>query len=176
MNQAFAEIRRIVLLAAFPISLALASYGAEQPTVRIEPSDSAGPCRIADRTKAAVVRNYLEAWQSMATALEQNSPTPLDAAFVGVAKDKIMGTVRQQQALGIQTHYRDQSHDLKVVFCSPEGLSVELTDAVEYEVAVLDQNQPQPARQVHAHYVAVLTPAETRWKVRMFQAEALESK
>ena len=176
MMRRFAQIRRIVWPAAFSLSFAVASYAGEQPAVHVEASNSAGPCRIAERTKAAVVRDYLEAWQSMATALDQNRPAALDAAFVGVAKDKIMATVRQQQALGIRTDYRDRSHDLKVVFCSPENLSVELTDAVEYEVAVFDRDQSQPPQQVRAHYVAVLTPTETRWKVRMFQAEPPQAK
>ena len=89
---------------------------------------------------------------------------------MGVAKEKLADTIRQQAALGIRTHYQDRAHDLQIVFYSPEGLSIELTDTVEYDVQVIDHDKSQMTQRVHAHYIVVLTPAEVRWKVRVFQA------
>jgi hypothetical protein len=58
-----------------------------------------------------------------------------------------------------------------LVFYSPEGLSIQLLDTVEYDVQVLDHGKLQTTQHVRAHYVAVMTPTEVRWKVRIFQAK-----
>jgi hypothetical protein len=147
----------------------LPAYGAEQPTVQVEPAESGGACQIAPSTQTSVIRNYLQAWQSMATAFAENSPTGLGADFVGVAKQKLEAAIHQQEELGLKTRYADKAHDLKLFFCSPEGMSVELVDTVDYEISI--QDQTQAPQHVRARYVAVLTPTETRWKVRVFQAE-----
>jgi len=67
--------------------------------------------------------------------------------------------------------YQDKSHDIQMVFYSPEGLSVELTDDVQYDVQMLDHDKLQTKQQVRARYIVVLTPAEVRWRVRVFQAQ-----
>jgi hypothetical protein len=151
-----------VFAAALPLS-------ASQPTVRVEPTNLQGPRTLNEQTQAAVVRGYLEAWQSMAAALQQNRPELLDRDFVGTAKDKLIDTIHDQVTTGISTRYLDQSHDLQLVFYSPEGLSVQLVDNVEYEVQVLDQGKTQTTQKAHARYVVVMTPAEVRWRVRVFQ-------
>jgi len=73
--------------------------------------------------------------------------------------------------LGLQTRYRDSAHDLQLVLYSPEGLSVQLIDTVTYDVQIMDHEKVQATQHVRARYVAVLTPTEVRWKVRVFQAE-----
>jgi hypothetical protein len=88
---------------------------------------------------------------------------------VGSAKDTLAATIQQQTALGISTRYQDRSHDLQLVFYSPEGLSIELTDNVDYDVQLLDQGRIKTTQHVRARYLIVLTPAEVRWKVRVFQ-------
>jgi hypothetical protein len=42
-------------------------------------------------------------------------------------------------------------------------------DNVEYEVQVLDHGKIQTTQTAHARYVVVMTPAEVRWRVRVFQ-------
>jgi hypothetical protein len=158
-----------ILVACF-VSAAIFVLGSEQPSVRIEPTDSVGPRALEKQTKAAVVRDYLEAWRCFSSAFEQNRADLLDADFVGVAKEKLEDTIREQTKLGIQTRYRDGAHDLQLVFYSPEGLSIQLLDTVEYDVQILDHEKVQATQHVRARYVAVLTPTEVRWKVRMFQA------
>jgi hypothetical protein len=106
----------------------------------------------------------------MNAALEQNRADLLDADFVGVAKEKLAGTIRQQAALGIRTRYQDRGHDLQIVFYSPDGLSIELKDTAEYDVQLIDHDKSQMKQRVRAHYIVVLTPAEVRWKVRVFQS------
>ena len=139
--------------------------------MRVEATDSLGPRTLEKQTKAAVVRDYLQAWGSFSRAFEQNRADILDADFVGVAREKLEDTIREQAKLGIQTRYRDGAHDIQLVFYSPEGLSLQLVDTVEYDVQILDHEKVLTTQHVRARYVAVLTPTEVRWKVRVFQAE-----
>ena len=73
--------------------------------------------------------------------LQQNSADLLDRDFVGTAKDRLSDTIHDQVTTGISTRYLDRSHDLQIVFYSPEGLSVQLVDNVEYEVQILDHGK-----------------------------------
>jgi hypothetical protein len=143
-----------------------------QTEVRIEPAHLHGPRQLEPQTQSAAIRDYLQAWQTMRTALDQNVAEVLDKDFVGAARDKLTETVQQQVAAGIHTRYQDKSHDIQIVFYSPEGLSIELTDDVQYDVQMLEHDKVQTTQQVRARYIVVLTPAEVRWRVRVFQAQA----
>lgn len=142
-----------------------------QADVRVEPVHLQGPRALEQQTQSAVVRDYMQAWETLRAAMERNDAGLLDKDFAGTARDKLADTVKQQAALGIHTRYQDKSHDLKIVFYSPEGLSVELTDDVQYDVQLLDHDKVQTTQQVSARYIVVLTPAEVRWRVRVFQAQ-----
>lgn len=144
--------------------------GFSQATVRVEPANLQGPRPLPEQTGTAAIRDYLQSWQSLRVALEQNRTDLLDSSFVGTAKDKIAETIQQQATLGIRTRYQDRSHVIQIVLYSPEGLSIELTDKVVYDVQVLDHDKVKTTQQVSARYVIVLTPAEVRWRVRVFQA------
>ena len=161
---------RTTLLAAVPVLAALLMSGAGQSAVRVAPMDSVGPRPVEKQTQSSVVRDYLQAWQTLGSALGENSADLLDGYFVGVTKEKLADTIREQQNLGIETAYRDQSHDLQVVFYSPEGLSIQLLDNVEYDVEVRDHGKTVGTQHVRTRYVAVLTPTESKWKVRVFQS------
>jgi hypothetical protein len=156
----------LVICAVFALTISLR---ADQPTVRVEPTNLQGPRVLNEQTRTAVIRDYLQAWQSVRTALEQNRPDLLNRDFVGTAKDKLTDTIHDQVTMGISTRYLDQSHDLQILFYSPEGLSVQLVDNVEYEVQVADHGKTQATQKMHARYVVVMTPAEVRWRVRVFQ-------
>jgi len=134
-----------------------------QPTLRIEAAS------LQEQTGKAAIRDYLQSWQALTAALEQNRAGLLEADFVGSAKDTLTATIQQQTTLGISTRYQDRSHDLHLVFYSPEGLSIELTDNVEYDIQLLDKGRVKTTQHVSARYLIVLTPAEVRWKVRVFQ-------
>jgi hypothetical protein len=140
-----------------------------QAAVDVEPAHLQGPRILADETANAVVKNYIESWESLRTALQQNRPELLNRDFVGTAKDKLTSTIQQQAKLGMKTTYRDRSHDIQIVFYSPEGLSVELTDNVDYDVQVSDKDKVLATQPVHARYVVVMTPTEVRWRVRVLQ-------
>ena len=148
-----------------------AAVCAAQADVRVEPAHLQGPRQLQEQTQAAVARDYLQGWETLSAALEHNDAGVLDRDFAGTARDKLADAVKRQAAAGIRTRYQDKSHDIQIVFYSPEGLSIELTDDVQYDVQVLDHDKVQTTQQVHAHYIVVLTPAEVRWRVRVFQAQ-----
>jgi hypothetical protein len=158
------------LLFVSALAAAALPFAAAQPEVHVEPSNLQGPRPLQDQTRTAAIRDYLKSWQSFRGAFDQNSSAILDVDFVGTAKDKLAETIQQQAALGIRTRYQDRSHDIQIVFYSPEGLSIELTDKVDYDVQVLDHDKVTTTQRVSARYIVVLTPAEVRWRVRVFQA------
>jgi hypothetical protein len=153
-----------VFAATFPLR-------ADQSAVRVEPTNLHGPRPLVKQTETAVIRDYLQAWQSVSAALEQNRADLLDRDFVGAAKDKLTDTIQEQARLGLSTRYQDRSHDLQIVYYSPEGLSIQLIDNVEYDVEILDHDKIQTTQRVRARYIVVLTPAEVRWRVRVFQGQ-----
>lgn len=158
------------LLIVGAICYATLAFAADQPTVRVEPANLQGPRVLQKQTEAAAIRDYLEAWDTMGAALEQNRPDLLSSDFVGTAKDKLVSTIQDQTRLGIHTRYQARSHDLQIVFYSPEGLSIQLIDRVEYDVQIFGQDKLQTTQHVSARYIVVLTPAEVRWRVRVLQA------
>jgi len=145
---------------------------AAQPEVSVDTSQLKGPRPLEDQTKAAAIRDYLESWQEMNQALEQNEPGLLDEDFIGTARDKLADTIDEQAKAGIQTRYQDRAHHIQFLFYSPEGLSIELIDDAEYDVQVLDHDKPVSTVPVSTRYIVVLTPAEVRWKVRVMQADS----
>src|ERR1700736_4161165 len=159
--------RSFLIAMAFSAASALATT---QATVHVQPSHLEGPRPLAEQTAKAVVQNYVESWQTLRTALDQNRADVLDRDFVGSEKDKLTEKIQQQAKMGLRTSYQDRSHDIQIVFYSPEGLSIELTDNVEYDQQILDKYKVLTPQHVSARYVVVLTPSETRWRVRVFQA------
>jgi hypothetical protein len=159
------------LPALFVLAYTTASHAAPDANVRIEPpADLQGPRILEEQTASAAIRNYLQSWQSLSAALEQNRADLLDMDFAGTARDKLGETVQEQANTGLSTQYRCRSHDIQIVFYSPEGLSIQLTDTVEYDMQVLDHGKSIATQHMRTRYIVVLTPAETRWKVRVFQA------
>jgi hypothetical protein len=159
-------------LALFSCALAIAiSAVADQPSVQVQPPDLHGSRPLEPRTQSAVLRDYLESWQVFRAAFEQNRPTLLDADFVGIARDKLGAAINDQTKLGIHTSYQDLSHNLQIVFYSPEGLSIQLIDTVEYDEQIFDHDKPVATQHISARYLVTLTPAETRWRIRVFQVE-----
>lgn len=148
----------------------VAGLAAAQPSVRVEPANLQGPRVLESQTSTGAIRDYLESWGAMRSALNENRADLLDRDFVGDAKEKLTDTIQQQSRMDIRTVYQDRAHDLQIVFYSPDGLSIELTDKVDYEVQLFAGNKLQATQLQHARYIVVLTPAEVRWRVRVLQA------
>ncbi len=166
-------IRRVLAMSwvtSCAVAMPIAIWAA-QPSVQVEPSSLQGSRPVEKQTETAVIRDYLQSWQSLRTAMQQNRPNLLDPDFAGTARDKLADTIQEQAKLGLRTRYQDRSHDLQIVFYSPEGLSIQMIDTVEYSEQVLDHGKVLTTQQVRARYIVVMTPAEARWQVRIFQAE-----
>lgn len=163
-------IKRAILL-SFTLALPLAGLADQQPSVRIEPAQLQGSRPVEKQTQAAVIRDYLESWTTLRSALDQNQPSILDASFVGTARDKLIDTIEEQTKLGLHARYIARSHDLQIVFYSPEGSSIQLIDDVEYDEQVFDHEKVLANTSMHQRYLVVLTPSEVRWRVRIFQAD-----
>jgi hypothetical protein len=154
------------------IASAVLAFAADQPSVRVEAPDLQGTRRLQDQTAKAAVQNYLDSWQSMSRALDQNRPDLLDKDFIGAAKERLAATIKQQSAAGVHTTYHDRSHDVQILFYSPDGLSIELADTVAYDLQLFDHDKSIGTQVVHARYLVVLTPTEVRWRVRIFESHA----
>ena len=151
---------------------ASADLAAAQVVVRVDAAHVEGPRALNEQTRTAAIRDYLQSWQALSEALEQNRADLLDADFVGTARDRLANTIREQAALGIRTRYHDRKHNIQVVFYSPEGLSIELIDTADYDVQLINGNQAVTTEPAHVRYIVVLTPSEVRWRVRVLQAES----
>jgi len=147
------------------------AFGADQPSVQVKPPDVHGPRPIADQTAEAAVRDYLESWQAMKSALDQNRASLLNRDFEGEAKDKLTAAISGQIKAGIHTKYDDRSHNIQIVFYSPEGLSIQLVDNVEYDQQVFLNGKLLATQPARARYVVVMTPSQVRWRVRVIQAQ-----
>jgi hypothetical protein len=163
---------RSLVVILFAGIIATSTYGAAQATVHVQPANLQGSRALQEQTSSAVIRDYLQSWKSFGAALEQNRADLLDSDFVGSAKDQLAATIVQQTKLGMRVRYQDRSHDIQIVFYSPEGQSVELIDKVEYDVQILDRDKVTATQRVSGRYIIVLTPAEVRWRVRVFQEES----
>jgi hypothetical protein len=161
-------LRSALLLAA--MTAVGTACGLAQATVHVESPDPNGTRTLREQTASAAIRNYLQAWEGFHSAFEQNRADLLDRDFIGTAKDKLTDTIEQQKTLGIRTSYQDKAHNIQIVFASQEGLSLELIDDVEYDVQLIDHDKPGAMQHVKTRYVAVMTPTETKWRVRVFQA------
>lgn len=164
------RLKFLAQVSAFGI--AFSAFAADQPSVRVKPPNLQGPRQLQEQTAKAAVQDYLDSWQSMSKALEQNSTDLLNRDFIGSAKDKLADTIKEQSMAGLHTAYHDRSHDVQILFYSPEGLSIELADTVEYDVQLFDHDKSIGTQKVHARYIVVLTPTEVRWRVRVFQAQS----
>lgn len=158
-------------LALSCVLLSSAFAVAATPSVRVEAPQLQGSRPLESQTASAVVKDYIESWKALHDALQQNDAARLDPSFVGIAHDTLSATIDSQRRSELQTDYQDRSHDIRIVFYSPEGLSIQLLDDVEYEQKVVHKDKTLTTRIVHEHYVVVMTPSEARWQVRIFQTD-----
>ncbi len=150
---------------------AVAEATITEPSIKVEPPQLGGSRTLEKSTEAEAVRDYLHAWESLRIALGGNQAAALDPDFVGTAQDKLAETIASQIKLGMRTEYQVLSHDLQFTFYSPEGQSIQLIDTVEYSQQVFAADKALAKQTVEARYLVVLTPAEVRWRVRVFQAQ-----
>jgi hypothetical protein len=170
------SLSRIALLAvavATAASLGIAgllrSFADTKPNVQLN-VDNAGPRQIEDNTQRSIVRDYTAAWQGIRAAFEQNSTAPLNENFTGFALDRLSQRVKEQQSNGLKTRIVDHGHKVEAIFYSIDGSAIQLRDTASIETQILDGTTVIHSDQAQIHYIAIMTGAEDRWKVRVLQS------
>lgn len=174
--------RRTALIASAIVLAALVVLASVPPRVFGAPPAStvkvtldasqAGPREVEDQTREAIQRDYAKAWQVMAQALAENRAEVLGTGFVGIAKDKLAEAVSNQSKAGLSRKIVDHGHKVQVLFYSPEGSAIQLQDTVQLEVQYLEDGKVVHSEPITATYLAVMTPAENAWRVRILQETA----
>lgn len=157
--------RMLVILVLALSTLAFAA----NPEVTLDASEVA-PRAVEDSTVSAVIRDYSAAWAQLAQAVEQNRRELLETSFTGVARDSFAELIVSQQKNGLRQRYVDHGHKLRAIFYSADGSALEVRDAAQIEFQLLDGDKVVGSQTETMHYVAILTPAENRWKIRLLQS------
>ncbi len=166
MKPTVIAVLTLVVLVGSTIRLRAAD--AQLPKVELNADNVAGR-PLEELTRQAIVRDYAKAWKTLTAAMEQNRADLIEADFVGIAEEKLTAGVKQQAKAGLHTRYVDNGHKIDVLFYSPEGLSIQLKDTASLERQVLDGEKVLFTEAVTVHYVALMSPTEVRWKVRLLQ-------
>jgi len=146
----------IALAVSGGVPLLMRAFADSKPNVQLN-TDNSGPRQVEPSTQKAIVRDYSSAWQAINTALTNNNPAPLNDNFVGFAFDQLTQRVKDQQHAG-------------TIFYSRDGSSIQLRDTASIETQVLDGDTVIHSDQTQVQYIAVMTGAEDRWKVRVLES------
>jgi hypothetical protein len=162
---AVAALILLLVVASLPPTV----LAVEPPAVQSFDLTSAAPRAVEPTTADAIQRNYAHAWQSLASALEQNRADLLNEDFVGGARTQLQEAIRAQQQNGLSRHVTDHGHKVRVNFYSPDGSTIQATDTADLEIEYREGNRVLSSERVRASYIVLLTPAENSWKVRVLQ-------
>jgi hypothetical protein len=130
---------------------------------------SSAPRAVEPTTALAIQRDYVHAWQSLASALEENRSDLLGEDFIGGAQQQWQEAIRAQQQNGLSRRIVDHGHHVRVSFYSPDGSSLEALDTADLEIEYREGSRVLSTEHVQAHYMVLFTPAENSWKVRILQ-------
>jgi hypothetical protein len=130
---------------------------------------SATPRPVEETTALAIQRDYTQAWQSLVAALEQNRAEMLDENFIGGARQHWQDAIHAQQQNGLSRRIVDHGHRVRVKFYSLDGSALEAIDTADLEIQYREGSQLLSSERIQAHYLVLLTPAESSWKVRILQ-------
>ena len=132
-------------------------------------SDGAQPREVEDTTEKAIVRDYSTAWRSIESGLANDDPNALDEGLVGFAREQFAAAIDQQKKTGLKVRYTDGGHQLEAVFYSPDGSAMQLRDTAKLSREILDGSKVIHRDDITAHYIAIMTVAEDRWKLRSIE-------
>ena len=71
---------------------------------------------------------------------------------------------------GNKTRIIDHGHKVDAIFYSRDGSSIQLWDTASIETQVLEGETVIHSDQAQVQYIAVMTGAEDRWKVRVLES------
>jgi len=168
-------VKLIVLLGALLLAVTIFALprllwgSATQAIVKIDTS-AAEPREVEDSTAQAVQRDYSQAWAAMARAMDQNNASLLDANFAGTAREKLGRALNAQEVNGLHRRIIDHGHSVRVTFYSLDGSAMQVEDTAQLETEYYDGGKLLKSEQGTHHFLAVLTPAENTWRVRILEA------
>jgi hypothetical protein len=153
-----------VTISTLLFCLAVCSYGADTRVQVQLDVKQVGPRAVESLTEQRILRDYRQAWVSIAQALEFNTFDPLEGPFVGEAKEQLLETVTEQQHSGLSQRYLDQNHRLAAAFYAPVARYRRVSPAgFRWRKTHHDEH-------VVVHFVVLMTPGADRWVIRQIQA------
>ena len=165
----------ILILLFAPLGLLAAGPDAQADGAMVSLSVAdAGPRHIESTLQQSISRDYKSAWQTLNQSLQTGNPEALNQYWVGTAFDKFKQLVADESRTGVQVRYLDKSHRLQAVFYPIDGAAMLLHDDAEVEVQVLQSGKVIHSESLTQHYVVLMTPAQDRWMVRVFQSAAAQ--
>jgi hypothetical protein len=158
------------LLCAMSPELSIPSVRASSlPRVTLN-AESISPRPIEQRTGETVTRDYAQAWQDLADALDSNRSDLLQDYFTGEARDRLTQRISDQKKTGLRTRYQDHGHQVKAVFYSPDGGEMQLVDQAQIDTQVFDGATPIYTAHSTYTYLVLMTPGADRWYVRSLES------
>jgi hypothetical protein len=160
---------RLIKAASFLVAACVLTAGQSAPAVRPDvrlDADGLAPRQIEDLTGTAIVRSYASAWREMESAFASNQAGRVQEEFVGFAKDRLMRRIGEQRQAGVHVRIVDRGHQLKAVFYSTDGASMQLLDRAQLEIQTFDGNTLLDTQNAPHEYIVLMTPGADRWYVR----------
>jgi|ERR1700733_6768303 hypothetical protein len=157
--------RPFVSLLGFVFAACVLSVAQAPPQVHLD-ADGLAPRSIEELTGTTIARHYALAWRDLAGALDSNSAKGLGEEFVGFAKDRLTKRIAQQSQSGLHVHIVDHGHQLKAVFYSTDGASMQLFDQAQLEIQTFDGSKLIDTQNASHDYMVLMTPGADRWYVR----------
>jgi hypothetical protein len=155
----------LLLVASHPRSAVADSGAPSLPSVQLS-ATRGGPRELEDLTRQKMLRDYALAWQTLATAMEQNRPGVVNEYFAGFANKEFS---KEQAASGIHRQYVDHGHKLELAFYSPDGGVMQFWDNADYEVQTFDGTKLIHSEHTPVRFLVLMTPGADRWMVRLMQ-------
>jgi hypothetical protein len=152
-------------VASFAVAICTLAAAQSLPQVHLDASGLA-PRPIEELTGTTIARHYALAWRDMAGALESGRSEVLSEEFTGVAKDRLVRRISEQNQAGVHVRIVDHGHQLKAVFYSTDGSAMQLVDQAQLEIQIFDGNKLIDTQNASLEYMVLMTPGADRWYVR----------
>jgi hypothetical protein len=155
------------------VSCVLAS-AQSRPQVHLD-AEGLAPRPIEELTGTKIATHYAQAWSQLASALDSSRSDGLGEEFTGFAKERLTRRIAEQNKTGVHVHIVDHGHQLKAVFYSTDGSSMQLIDRADLEIQTFDGGKLLDSQSAPHEYVVLMTPGADRWYVRDLEEVSVNS-
>jgi hypothetical protein len=156
---------RYLQVASFAVVACALATAQSLPPVHLDASGLA-PRPIEELTGTTIARHYALAWRDMAGAFESGRSEVLSEEFTGIAKDRLVRRIGEQNQTGVHVRIVDHGHQVKAVFYSTDGSAMQLVDQAQLEIQIFDGNKLIDTQNAPQQYLVLMTPGADRWYVR----------